>query len=91
LIPPRTIHELSVPIQLKTTQDVLWPGHATKIRRVALVADMDVPSSASTAHAALRTRASCSVSACPTSASILFIAPLAAPLSLMWEERTPTS
>ena len=78
-----TIDEIPLSIHFETAKDVLRVRYATEVRRVSLIVDVDVTTTAATASTTLATRSPGAIAPCPTTAAIWGPPSL---LPLLWEE-----
>lgn len=85
LIPAVAIDKVPLTIHLQAPKNVLRPRDTPEIGRISLIADVNVPSSPRTAHAALTARAARTVSTRAAPATVR-LRRRAAPLLLLREE-----
>lgn len=86
LVPAMTICEVALAIHFQATEDVLRPRDAAKIRRVPLVADVNIPASPCSSHASLAAGAASSVASCTAAAAVCLVRCATLALLLLREE-----
>lgn len=80
-----SVDEVPLPINLKTSKDILGVRYPTKVGRMPLVVDMDVATSSTTTSTTLATRSPSAVSPCCTPAAVRCPPSL---LPLLWKKRS---